>query len=151
MSQSLELVIDAKARLGEGAIWHAQKQLFYWINILGNEVHIYDPVSGEDRVINVGQYVGTVVPRSSGGLMVALKDGFAALDTETEALTFINDPEADLPDNRFNDGKCDPAGRFWAGTTSLEGKQKTCNLWRLDADFSAHKMLEGVSVSNGIV
>ena len=83
--------------------------------------------------------------------MVAGHPGFASLDLETEQLEILADPEHDLPENRFNDGKCDPAGRFWAGTLSLEGKRGTCNLWRLDADLSVHKMLEGVSVSNGIV
>jgi sugar lactone lactonase YvrE len=83
--------------------------------------------------------------------MVAVHHGFASLDLETEQMVIVADPEHDRPENRFNDGKCDPAGRFWAGTLSLEGKRGTCNLWRLDADLSTHKMLEGVSVSNGIV
>ena len=83
--------------------------------------------------------------------MVAVHHGFASLDLETERMKILADPEQDVPENRFNDGKCDPAGRFWAGTLSLQGKRGTCNLWRLDADLSVHKMLEGVSVSNGIV
>jgi sugar lactone lactonase YvrE len=83
--------------------------------------------------------------------MVAVHHGFASLDLETERMEIVADPEHDRPQNRFNDGKCDPAGRFWAGTLALEGKRGVCNLWRLDADLTAHKMVEGVSVSNGIV
>lgn len=60
-------------------------------------------------------------------------------------------PEADIPDNRFNDGKCDPAGRFWAGTMSTVGDKNAGALYRYDADSSIHKMVENVSISNGIV
>jgi sugar lactone lactonase YvrE len=151
MSTSPEWILDAKATLGEGAIWDANHQVLYWIDIIESQVHIYDPAADKDRTIQLDQMVGTVVPRQSGGLMVAVHHGFAGLDLETEQMQIVADPERDRPENRFNDGKCDPAGRFWAGTLSLEGKQGTCNLWRLDADLTVHKMLEGVSVSNGIV
>jgi sugar lactone lactonase YvrE len=63
----------------------------------------------------------------------------------------VTDPEQDLPGNRFNDGKCDPAGRFWAGTLALDGTPKVASLYRIDADLSVHKMLGEVSCSNGIV
>ena len=146
MTKTLELVLDAKARLGEGAIWHAQKGLLYWVDIENALLHIYDPESGNNREINVGQRVGTVVPRKKGGVMVALEKGFAALDLDSGALTPIADPESHTG-NRFNDGKCDPAGRFWAGTM---GPKKSANLYRLDPDLSVHKMIEEIGCSNGI-
>lgn len=147
---TVELVLDAKAKLGEGPIWDADRQLLYWVNILDNELHIYKPSTEQDRVIDVGQYVGTVVPRRAGGVMLALHNGFAHLDLETEQLTPLTDPEVHLPDNRFNDGKCDAAGRFWAGTMSLKGGKKVGSLYRLDPDHTVHKMLEEVTTSNGI-
>jgi sugar lactone lactonase YvrE len=151
MSETVELVLEAQARLGEGAIWDAQQQLLYWVNILENKVYIYDPASRQNRSIDVGQYVGTVVPRQSGGLMLALHHGFASLDLETEQVTIIADPEAHLPDNRFNDGKCDPAGRFWAGTMPIDGASRSGSLYRLDPDHSVHRMVSGVTISNGLV
>jgi sugar lactone lactonase YvrE len=151
MSQSAELILDAQATLGEGAIWDAKRQVLYWVDIMNSRVHVYDPATQHNRTIQLDQMVGTVVPRRLGGLMLAVHHGFASLDLETEEMQIVADPEHDLPSNRFNDGKCDPAGRFWAGTLSLEGKRNVCNLWRLDADLSVHKMVEGVSVSNGIV
>jgi len=151
MSQSAELVLDVKAALGEGAIWDAELQVLYWVDILNNQVHVYDPVTDRDRVIDVGQYVGTIVPRRSGGVMLALHHGFASLDLETEQVEIVADPEHHMPGNRFNDGKCDPAGRFWAGTLALDGTPDVASLYRLDVDLSVHKVLDRVTCSNGIV
>ena len=151
MSQSAELVIDARAVLAEGPVWHAQRQLLYWVSILAGEVHVYDPATNEDRAIDVGQLVGTVVPRKSGGVIVALHHGIASLDLVTGDLKVLADPEADQPGNRFNDGKCDPAGRFWAGTMSLSYVEGAGSLYVMDADLSVRPMLRDVTISNGIV
>ena len=152
MSESVELMVDAKATLGEGPIWHAQKQLLYWVNILEHQLHVYNPATNEDRSIDVGPYVATVVPRKSGGLMVTVKNGFAGLNPDTGQLTIIHDPEMHLPGNRFNDGKCDPAGRFWAGTMSLgSDNPKVGSLYVMDRDLTVRRMLDKVTTSNGIV
>ena len=152
MDESVELLVDSKCELGEGPVWDAQNQLLYWINILEHDLHVYDPATGKDRNIPMGQIIGTVVPWKPGKVMVAVHHGFGSVDLETEELTIINDPEADDPRSRFNDGKCDPAGRFWAGTVSLDDDVKeTSSLYRLDPDLSAHKMLNKITVSNGIV
>ena len=97
MSQSVQLVVDARAVNAEGPIWHARNQLLYWVSIQEHEVHVYDPATNEDRAIDVGQQVGTVVPRESGGVIVALHHGIASLDLETGNLNIIADPEANLP------------------------------------------------------
>lgn len=152
MTDSVEIIVPAGANHGEGALWHAEKQLFYWVDINIGKVYIYDPATRVNRTIDVGQAVGTVVARRSGGLALAVKHGFAALDLDTEALTILADPEAHIPENRFNDGKVDPAGRFWAGTmtdgTVVKGGGA---LYMLDAAHQAHLRLPNVSISNGIV
>lgn len=151
MSREADLVLDAKATLGEGAIWHARRQVLYWVDIEGRTVHTYDPKTGKDRAIDVGQAVGTVVPRRSSGLMLALHHGFAHLNLRTKKLTFVSDPEAGLP-NRFNDGKCDPSGRFWAGTMPYEkgADPRGGALWCLHADGRVEKKVKGIGCSNGI-
>ncbi len=146
MADKVELVLDAKADLGEGAIWHSQRGLLYWVDIDPGLVHVYDPKTGKDRSVSAGQAVGTVVPRASGGVMLAMAHGFGALDLETGKMTPISDPEKDLPGNRFNDGKCDPAGRFWAGTLGKSGG----SVYRLDPDLSVRKIFGGVKTSNGL-
>ena len=146
-----DLALDARALLGEGPIWDARAGVLYWVDISGCKVHIFTPATGADRALDVGQPVGTVVPRRSGGVMVALRDGFAALDLDSGRLTMIADPETHLPDNRFNDGKCDPAGRFWAGTMrQAEDRKGGGSLYRLDPNLSVHKMWGDITVANGI-
>lgn len=151
MSGNVKLVLDAKATLGEGAIWHARKLRLYWVDIEGRKVHSYDPGMGKDRSIDVGQPVGTVVPRKSGGLMLALQHGFGQLNLRTREVRIVADPEKGLP-NRFNDGKCDPAGRFWAGTMPYEtgAPPRGGALWCLFADRRVEKKVTGVGCSNGI-
>ena len=151
MSITAELILDAQAVLGEGPLWHAPTQKLFWVNLLEGQVHLFDPATKEDRVVEVGQPVGTVVPRQAGGAMVAVAGGFASLDLDSGELTVIHDPEADIPENRFNDGKCDPAGRFWAGTMPYDPGDPTGSLYCMDIDHSVRKMLDGVMISNGIV
>ena len=146
-----ELVLDAKATLGEGAIWNAALQRLHWVDITGRVVFTYDPVTGENRAHDVGQMVGTVVPRAAGGVMLALHGGFAGLDLATGQVTLLpRPPEHDPAAARFNDGKCDPAGRFWAGTMSLVKGMPLGRLYRLDPDGSLRVMLRDARTSNGI-
>ena len=153
MANPVELVLDSKAELGEGPLWHAPTQRLYWVNIMAGEVHIYDPRANTDRSLSVGQSVGTVVPRRSGGVMLALNHGFASLDLDSGAVSLLQDPEAHLPANRFNDGKCDPAGRFWAGTMlngASESDPPHGSLYSLDAGHQVTRRLENVRISNGL-
>jgi sugar lactone lactonase YvrE len=146
----IELVLDAQATLGEGAIWHARERRLYWVDIEPGRLHCYYPADRHDRMFELGQMVGTVVPRAGGGVMVAMQHGFAAFDLKTGTLTSWGDPESHLPRNRFNDGKCDPAGRFWAGTISLDRQSGAASLYCLDPDGRLRCMRQGVTNSNGI-
>lgn len=145
-----ELVLDARVLLGEGPWWNARTGQLYWVDIEGCAVHVFDPATGQDRKIDVGQMVGCVVGRKSGGVVLALQHGFYHLDLETEKLTPLVDPESHLPDNRFNDGKCDSRGRFWAGTTRVKHDEPEGFLYMLDADLNVHRRLDDVWISNGL-
>ncbi|MBZ0305630.1 MAG: SMP-30/gluconolactonase/LRE family protein [Anaerolineae bacterium] len=146
-----KVCLPARATLGEGALWDDQNQVLYWVDIMEGQLHVFVPTTSTDKTYTIGQPVGTVVPRDSGGVMLAVRDGFASFDLETEALRIVANPEGRPPDTRFNDGKCDPAGRFWAGTMTFSGKPCVGSLYRLDADLSVHQMLDGICISNGIV
>ena len=148
-SENLTLEIDAKAQLGEGALWHPTENKLYWVNIEGRTLHIYDPVTKENQSLWVKERVGTVVPVKSGGALVALQNGIHFINTQTGRLQFIVNP---LTNNniRFNDGKCDPSGRFWVGSMHLRFTEGSASLYRMDTNKTVHKILDGVTVSNGI-
>ncbi|MEI7028423.1 SMP-30/gluconolactonase/LRE family protein [Paenibacillus sp. y28] len=145
-----KLVLDAKAQLGEGPCWDAERGQLYWIDIAGESVHCFDPAAGTNQTIPVGQKVGAVVQRESGGLLVAMHHGLYELEPETGKLTFLTDPEKHLPGNRFNDGKCDPAGRFWAGTMHMEETEPTATLYVLNADRTLESRVGDITTSNGL-
>ena len=145
---SIEPVGTIRSQWGEGPIWW--QQALYFVDIEGHRVHRFDPADGSEKSWDVGQRVGTVVPRESGGLVIAGDHGLLFLDEETGHLTAIADPEADKPDNRFNDGKCSPDGRFFAGTISLVKKTGDARLYRLDPDLTLHEAFGPVTNSNGI-
>ncbi len=149
--ETIELAGNYAAQWGEGPIWW-QGQLLY-VDIERHLVLQYDPITNEDKnwdlSSSVGR-VGTVVPRSRGGLVVAGDTGLHFLDTTTGTTTPITNPETDKPDNRFNDGKCSPDGRFFAGTISLVKNTGDATLYRLDPDLSLHTAYSGVTNSNGI-
>ena len=146
-----EVAVNIETIVGEGAIWDSESRVLYWVDILGSQLFVFDPRTGHNRAIDVGQAIGTVAPRVSGGVMVALHNGFAALDLTSEKLTPIADPERAIPANRFNDGKCDPAGRFWAGTMEFNGEPDRGALYCLDVDHSVMQKVAPVTISNGIV
>ena len=133
---------------GEGPIWHEDRLLY--VDIESHLVIAYTPTTGAELTWNVGQRVGTVVPRASGGLVWAGDTGFYFLDESSGDSTPIADPEPDLPDNRFNDGKCDPAGRLWAGSICLK-KRPEAALYCLHTDLRVEKKFAPVTNSNGII
>ena len=144
----IEPVGNFRCIWGEGPVWwHGA---LYFVDIEGHRVHCYDPTDGGEYTWEIGQRVGTVVPRQSGGLVIAGDHGLAFLDESTGSVTPIADPERDKPENRFNDGKCSPDGRFFAGTISLVKKNGDARLYRLDPDLSLHEAFGPVTNSNGI-
>jgi sugar lactone lactonase YvrE len=145
------LLLDIRTALGEGPIWDDQGQQLLWVDILAGQVHRYEPSSGLHRVIEVGEHVGSVVPTDSPDLvLLALASGFAWLHLESGALTPIADPEPDRPGNRFNDGKCDPAGRFWAGTMAYTDHADQGSLYCLEPDGGVRRALTNLGIPNGI-
>jgi sugar lactone lactonase YvrE len=135
---------------GEGPLWHRDRLLY--VDIEAHKVLSFDPVSGAEKIWDVGERVGTVVARQNGGLAIAGDNGFSFVDEYTGKVTPISDPEADIATNRFNDGKCDPAGRFWAGTMHLgPDRTATGSLYVMHADLRVQKKFGPVTVSNGLV
>jgi sugar lactone lactonase YvrE len=143
------LFVDAQARLGEGPVWDERSGRLVWVDIEGPALHFTDPATGATTTQPMPMPIGIAVPRRSGGFMAALEDGFHAIDTEgrTERIVAVDTDGGRL---RFNDGACDPAGRFLAGTMAYDFRPGAGALYRLDADLRVTRLLEDVTISNGL-
>jgi sugar lactone lactonase YvrE len=143
------LVRDA-GDLCEGPCWDVSTQTLVWVDILAGAVNVVDPRSGSRARHLLGTPVGAVAPRAQGGWVAAVERGFLRLDAEWRPEGEVIAVPAQGAGTRFNDGGCDPAGRFWAGTLSYDGTAEAAALYRLDADGAVHEVLSGVTNSNGI-
>jgi len=143
-----QLVLDAKAELGEGPLWHENK--LYWVDILRGEIHRYDPLDGRDDKMKVGEPVGAVAPRATGGLIIAMRAGFSEVDEFGALPALLIGVEADDVSKRMNDGKCDSRGRFWASTMGIDARPGAGSLYCLSPDLSLDKVIDGLSVGNGM-
>lgn len=152
MLPGVELVLDARAELGEGPVWDARSARLIWVDIMRGGVHRFDPATGRDEMREIGEPVGAAVPSADGALILATMSGFARLEFDAGRVTPIARVEADRPDLRMNDGACDPLGRFWAGTMAFEHRTRpgAGALYRLDPDGRVSTMLRDVTLSNGI-
>jgi len=145
-----ELVLDKQAQLGEGPSWDANTHTLYWTNISAGEIHTFLPKTGGDYVTSVGESVGCIAPAKTGGLIIASQSGIARFDPVSGLRTPIASPEAGMPGNRFNDGKCDPAGRFLAGTMDNAELEASGSLYSLSPNGILKTLLTGVRISNGL-
>ncbi len=144
-------VLPAKATLGECPLWDHRNQRLYWIDIEGFRLHRYDPATGKDDLCQLDQQIGSVALMERGGYVLAMRDGFARLPSfAVNELEWLHDPEADKPDNRFNDGHADPDGHFWAGTMDMAKKNPTGALYRLHRNGQVDQILDGFTIFNGL-
>jgi len=145
-----EVVLPTLCLLGEGTLWHAAQNCIYWIDIIPGDIHRYSVDKKTHDIFNIGQMIGAIAIRKNGGFVAAMQHGFYFVDFDNKTIQPITDPEKSLPGNRFNDGKCDPAGRFWAGTMPLNEKDAVGNLYMLDTDLSVTLKVPNVTISNGL-
>jgi sugar lactone lactonase YvrE len=145
-----DIAFDGHATLGEGPVWDDEHQRLVWVDILPGLVHRFDPATGDDHVFRTGKPVGSTALRRGGGLILAVEDGFALLDPGWQRLDQVVVVEHPGPRARFNEGKCDPAGRFLAGTMAYDETPGAASLYRLDSDFAVTRLLDGVTISNGL-
>lgn len=137
------------SKWGEGPIWW--RDHLYYVDVEGHAIVQLDANTSKETILNVGERIGTLVPRKNGKFLYAGDTGIIAFDPVAGTRKTLADPEPEKREtNRFNDGKCDPAGRFWAGTISLTKKTGDAALYMLDTDGSLHLKVDKVTNSNGI-
>jgi len=139
---------DVHAVLGEGPVWVAREAALYWVDIKGWKIFRID-AAGKRREWTTPFRVGSIAPRASGGFIAGTDEGIAAIDLDAGRFNVLHHPEAHLPDNRFNDGKVDRRGRFWAGTMDDTEQASTGTLYRVEPDLTASPIDVGYKVTNG--
>jgi sugar lactone lactonase YvrE len=144
-------VLTAKMQIGEGPVWDAKHQRLLWVDIVGQELNVFNPADGSNKTYKFPDIVTSATPRAAGGVLLTLRRSIALFDLATEKLETIAEVEADMPGNRFNDGKTDRQGRHWAGTMGdVDWNHPIGNLYRIGADRKPVRMEQKVCCSNGI-
>src|SRR5690606_31520780 len=103
-----------------------------------------DPASGAERIWKMPEDIGSIGFRAKGGFVAALRSGFAFFDPKTGALEPLHNPIAGMQDLRFNDGRCDRAGRFWAGTVQEKRVPGLAAFYRFDPNRRCTRMIDGL-------
>lgn len=144
-------VVDAKAALGETPVWNAAEGRLYWIDCPAGVIHCYDPANGKDVIlpVKVKGYLGSISLRAKGGLLLLAGKALWALDAGSTMPRRLAGVEEDMADNLVNDGKCDPAGRFWFGTMHAGVSETTGALYHYDGT-EVIKTDQGFACSNGM-
>ncbi|MEY4488431.1 MAG: hypothetical protein RIQ79_939, partial [Verrucomicrobiota bacterium] len=150
MIAEASLLFLAAARLGEGPCWDVARARLLWVDVPAGTVHRFDPITGRDEAIVVGDSASTVVPVGGERVLVARRDSLAWVDFATRTVEPHAAGRFEGPPNRLNDGKCDSAGRLWIGSMNLPFRQRTGALFLVHPDGRVERKLEGVLCSNGL-
>ena len=150
-SSKVECLLESQSRVGECPTWNVEEQCLYWIDIEGILFHRWAPSSGTNESWETPERFGSFGLRKKGGFVVASENGFHFYDHLSGAFTLITDPENSKPNNRFNDGRCDRAGRFWAGSMIDRGENiQDAALYCLDTKGEATLKQDGIILANGL-
>jgi sugar lactone lactonase YvrE len=150
MASQVEVAARGADRLGECPLWDERERFLWWVDSRWPAVKRLDPATGAVMMLVLPEVVGSIAFREKGGLLAATKSGIHFLDATSGALEPKADPEKSLPDNRFNDGRCDRLGRFWAGTMSDVRRDPVGSLYRFDADFACTKLRNAIIIPNSL-
>ena len=150
MPAAFECVLDIKASLGECPVWSADEQVLYWVDINAPSLNRFDPLTRRNAVWPMPSSIGCFALRRSGGFIAALRDGFWLVDRNGNPERKVADAPYDPAHHRFNDGRADARGRFWAGSMNEKRDASTAKLYRLDPGFALAPMISDIMISNGL-
>jgi sugar lactone lactonase YvrE len=141
-------VVEGGDTLGEGPVWDAAAGHLWWVDIKRLLLQRYRPKTGDVRRWDLPETPGALAVRSDGSLLLAVRSGFATFEPGSGAFSILHRPEPERTGNRFNDGKCDPRGRFWAASMDDSEQQRTGALYRYEPDGSCARVLDGLGIPN---
>ena len=139
-----KLLYDIKATLGEGPVWDARTQTLYWIDILNHRIY-----ANGDVFLESDETIGCLSLRKTGGLIFTKRASIWTCESDSSQLTLLSTLENEPANNRFNDGKCDPRGRFLAGTMDMGETGPNGSLYLYDGK-STTRLFDNVTISNGL-
>jgi sugar lactone lactonase YvrE len=145
-----EVFFDCRNTLGEGLLWDVRSETLYWVDILEKQIFVWKEGGKSFQTLQLSNYPGCLAVCEDNRLLVAHEQGLSFLNPEDDRMELINAIESDKKDNRFNDGKCDPSGRFWAGSMRMDATGREGALYVVNRDFSVDKKIGEVSISNGL-
>jgi len=149
MDPAFDTVPAPASVLGESPLWHPVEQALYWCDIPGFALNRFDPASGRHDRWALPTDVASCAPMRDGGMLLAMRDGLWRFDTKTGERTPLAAAPYDPALERFNDGKCDPQGRFWVGTIYEPRKPALAALYCF-SDGALQRVADDVTVSNGL-
>ncbi|HWI38192.1 MAG TPA: SMP-30/gluconolactonase/LRE family protein, partial [Burkholderiales bacterium] len=137
--------------MGECPRWHPTERALYWVDIYEPSLNRFDPKTGENRRWAMPERIGCFAFRKAGGIIAGMQSGIAFVDLDGGVkVRRLFDLEPDNPNSRFNDGRCDPAGRFWAGSIVESLDRRVGVLYRYDPDGTCHRMVDNLICPNGL-
>lgn len=146
-----ELFYPSQDITGEGATWIDNKNSLLWVNIEACELHRYQMLTQQITTVNLGRMASTIIPWTGNRVVVALQGRLVSYDLETGVIGPLVEIVPGLSDVRPNDGKASPDGRMFIGVMNMRNHKETGALYRVDPDFSLHKVLDHQYIPNGIV
>ena len=147
----VQCISNERAILGESPIWSKDENAIYWVDIIGKKLLRTTLENKTTITWELPSCPGMIALRTRGGLVIALEDGLHEFQPKSGELQLLVELEADIPDNRPNDGKCDAVGRLWLGTMNkIDANRKTGSLYRIDPDLTITTIATQYRVPNGI-
>jgi sugar lactone lactonase YvrE len=147
---AVEVALRAGAEIAEGPMWDPGRSVLWWLDVLAGKINRLDYGTLENATLQVGETASALALRRDGSLLVAMQSGFGILAPDFSAVEHALPITEEWPHNRFNDGKADRQGRFWAGTMDFDGAAGRGTLYRLTPDWTCTPVVPGVTISNGI-
>lgn len=146
---AVRVAVAQASLLGESPLWHPREQALYWCDIPGHRLNRFDPKGGTLSHWQFETDVASIAPMLDGGMLLAMRDGLWRLDTASGDRSRLAEPPYEPKQERFNDGKCDPQGRFWVGTIyePRDAAKATLHCW---SDGKLVQRAGGVTVANGL-
>jgi sugar lactone lactonase YvrE len=146
-----EILIDVPLKVGEGPCWDQSTGTLLFVDIPAPCLYRFDPATKRLERHEMPAAIGSFGLCGDGRAIVALRSGVHLYDFATRKFEFVVHPEPDRPTNRLNDGKVAPDGRFWVGSMDdRPDKEPVAALYRIDGDGRSTRMVEGLTVSNGL-